>query len=346
MKKLASNRKKIAAYKGSIMPKILDRLKHESKLVRHWLPRYIDTLILFFLLFIWSPVITKYLYFFIVIRWAGDKLFEVRHTSALGEQFVVNIDKRECTCRKWSVSGIPCCHALCVIKFLNINAEDFIPDCFKKCTYEQTYASIVYPINGEQVWEVTSYLDVMPPKKRILSGRPKKKRRLEPWELKKDDTQMSNGGFRKRCSVCRQLGHNRKYCPIRPQQTKSQPAPQSGPTPGPSQPGPTGASSQSAPPQSGPAVVAPPQCAPSQSAASQSGPATVAPPQSASSNSAPSKSGPTTIAPRKSASSHSAPPQSAPPSQQTAGPPNTRPTGAVQPMRSKLKARRGRVWKP
>jgi len=48
MKKWASNRKKIAAYKGSIMPKILDRLKHESKLVRHWLPRYTVTLILFF----------------------------------------------------------------------------------------------------------------------------------------------------------------------------------------------------------------------------------------------------------------------------------------------------------
>ena len=304
----------------------------------------------------------------IVIRWAGDKLFEVRHTSALGEQFVVNIDKRECTCRKWSVSGIPCCHALCAIKFLNINAEDFIPDCFKKCTYEQTYASIVYPINCEQVLEVTSYLDVMPPKKRILSGRPKKKRRLEPWELKKNDTQMSNGGFRKRCSVCRELGHNRNYCPIRPQQTESQPAPQSGPTPSPSQPGPSGASSQSAPqsgptpspsqpgpigassqstpPQSGPAAGTPPQCASSQSAASQSGPPTVAPPQSASSNSAPSKSGPATIAPPKSASTHSAPPQSTPPSQQTAGPPNRRPTRAVQPMRTKLQPRRGRVWKP
>jgi len=87
------------------------------------------------------------------------------------------------------------------MQFLNINAEDFIQDYFKKSTYEQTYASIVYPIIGHQVWEITFYSDVMPPKKRILPGRPKKKRRLESWELKKDDTQMSNGGFRKRCSV-------------------------------------------------------------------------------------------------------------------------------------------------
>jgi len=78
------------------------------------------------------------------------------------------------------------------MKFLNINAEDFIPSCFKKSTYEHTYASIVYPINGHQVWEITSYPYVMPTKKRILHGRPKKNRRLESWELKKNDTQMSN----------------------------------------------------------------------------------------------------------------------------------------------------------
>jgi len=91
----------------------------------------------------------------------------------------LTLTKKECTCRKWSVSGIPCCHALSAMKFLNINAKDFIPDCFKKSTYEQTYASIVYPINGHQVWGITSYPDVMPPKKRILPGRPKKKSRLE-----------------------------------------------------------------------------------------------------------------------------------------------------------------------
>jgi len=31
------------------------------------------------------------------------------------------------------------------------------------------------------VWEVTTYPDVFPPTKRIMLGRLKKKRRLEPW---------------------------------------------------------------------------------------------------------------------------------------------------------------------
>jgi len=60
---------------------------------------------------------------------------------------------------------------------------------------------------------------------------------------------MDKGGFRKRCTVCRQLGHNMNYCPIRPQPTESQSSPvvgpsQSGPAGGPTQSGPIGASSQ------------------------------------------------------------------------------------------------------
>ena len=59
----------------------------------------------------------------------------------------------------------------------------------------------------------TPYPGVHPPHKRILPGRPKKKRRLEEWELRKDNTQISKGGHRKKCSICRQIGHNRNNCP-------------------------------------------------------------------------------------------------------------------------------------
>ncbi|KOM38273.1 hypothetical protein LR48_Vigan03g165500 [Vigna angularis] len=40
-----------------------------------------------------------------------------------------------------------------------------------------------------------------------------KKRRLEPWELQKDDTQLRQGGTCKRCDICRQLGHKRNTFP-------------------------------------------------------------------------------------------------------------------------------------
>ncbi|XP_017405608.1 uncharacterized protein LOC108319095 [Vigna angularis] len=127
------------------------------------------------------------------------KLFEVRHVSQAGD-------------KKWAISGIPCCHALAAMKFLNLDAEDFIPVCFRKSTYEEMYSSIVYPINGENMWQITPYNDVFPPKKRILPRRLKKKIRLQEWELVRDDTRMRNGGIHKRCDICRELGHNKTSC--------------------------------------------------------------------------------------------------------------------------------------
>jgi len=111
---------------------------------------------------------------------------------------------------------IPCCHAIATMNFINVNAEDFIPICFRRSTYEEIYQSIIFSVNVEVLWERTSYLDVHPPHKRILPRRSKKKRRLEEWELRKDNTQISKGGHRKKCSICRQIGHNRNNCPNKP----------------------------------------------------------------------------------------------------------------------------------
>ncbi|WVZ16927.1 hypothetical protein V8G54_009909 [Vigna mungo] len=140
------------------------------------------------------------------------KLFEVRHVSQAENKFIVDIDKLECTCRKWAISGIPCCHALAAMKFLNLDAEEFILVCFRKSAYEAMYSSIVYPINGENMWQITPYNEVLPPKKRTLPRRPKKKRRLHEWELVRDETRMRKGGIQKRCGICKDLGHNRTSC--------------------------------------------------------------------------------------------------------------------------------------
>ncbi|XP_027922868.1 uncharacterized protein LOC114180775 [Vigna unguiculata] len=91
----------------------------------------------------------------------------------------------------------------------------------RKSTFEEMYNSIIYPINGQNMWPTTDFPDVMPPHKRIMPGRPKKKRRLEQWELRKDDTKLRKGGHRKRCRVCRELGHNRTNCPQLPTQGQS-----------------------------------------------------------------------------------------------------------------------------
>jgi len=75
-------------------------------------------------------------------------LFEVRHVSLIGDKFIVNIESQEYSYRKWLISGIPCCHAIAIMNFLNLKAEDYIPHWLRCTTYEEIYNSIVLPANG------------------------------------------------------------------------------------------------------------------------------------------------------------------------------------------------------
>jgi len=193
--------------------------------------------------------------------WLAEKLFEVRHISQLWERFVVDIDEQSCTCRKWSISGIPCCHSLSTMKFLNLNGEDLIPSVFRKSTYEEIYTSIIFPINGHSLLETTPYPDVLPPSKRILLGRPKKKRRLEQWEIRRDETRLRKGGLRKTCRICKQIGHNRRACPkvIEIHLAQLREAQQQRPTEASQQPTPTDASEPQTQPSQHPPPAQPSQ---------------------------------------------------------------------------------------
>jgi len=124
------------------------------------------------------------------------------------------------------LTGIPCCHALAAMKFLNVDLVNFISFWYKKETYAEVYNLVIYLVNGEQVWERTEMPDVVPPPTKKMSGRPKKKRRLEPWEVMKNKSQLGQTGLKKKCGICHKLGHNRKSCIEKPsEQGPSAPRP-------------------------------------------------------------------------------------------------------------------------
>ena len=52
---------------------------------------------------------------------------------------MVNLDMHECSCRKWMLTEIPCCHALSAMKFVNVDPANFISFWFKKDTYAKVY---------------------------------------------------------------------------------------------------------------------------------------------------------------------------------------------------------------
>jgi len=85
---------------------------------------------------------------------------------------------------------------------------------------------MIYLVNSPYLWEITTARDVLPTTKRVLPKIPVKKQRLESWELKKDDTQLREGGTNKKCGICKQVGQKRTNCPQTPY-TPQQPTPSS-----------------------------------------------------------------------------------------------------------------------
>ena len=61
---------------------------------------------------------------------------------------VVDLTKKECTCRIWDLTGIPCKHRVTVIYKNCEHPEDYLHDCFLKEAYLDIYSEIIHPMSG------------------------------------------------------------------------------------------------------------------------------------------------------------------------------------------------------
>ncbi|XP_058768549.1 uncharacterized protein LOC131642290 [Vicia villosa] len=149
-----------------------------------------------------------------IVRMSAEHIFEVHHVENHADKFVVNLKECVCTCRRWELTGLPCVHALASIKSRNFKVEEYIPAYYRKSMYMKVYSSIIYPLNGSNLWARTEYPDVLPPKYRRMPGRPKKRRNLEQGEIDGSDKKMRRVGLAIRCSRCKKPGHNKTTCKI------------------------------------------------------------------------------------------------------------------------------------
>ena len=116
------------------------------------------------------------------VEWNGAELCEVK--GAWGEQCVVNLNERVCSCRKWEVSGIPCRHVVAVIYDMANNdmdvgcPEDYVHDSYKLETWKAVYSFKINPVSGKQYWEKFDCpTTLIPPKQVPKAGRPQKTRK-------------------------------------------------------------------------------------------------------------------------------------------------------------------------
>ncbi|CAD5312626.1 unnamed protein product [Arabidopsis thaliana] len=106
----------------------------------------------------------------------GRGIYEVDHGK---NKYVVHVrDKTSCTCREYDVSGIPCCHIISAMwaEYKETKLpETAILDWYSVEKWKLCYNSLLFPVNGMELWETHSDVVVMPPPDRIMPGRPKKK---------------------------------------------------------------------------------------------------------------------------------------------------------------------------
>ncbi|XP_059437666.1 uncharacterized protein LOC132170637 isoform X1 [Corylus avellana] len=133
---------------------------------------------------------------------SAGSTFEVRGDSIE----VVDIDNWDCSCKRWQLTGLPCCHAIAVISCLGRSPYDYCSRYFTTESYRLTYSESVHPIPNVDMplqrdsSQVT--VTVTPPPTRRPPGRPTTKR-YGPQEVVKRQLQ---------CSRCKGLGHNKSTC--------------------------------------------------------------------------------------------------------------------------------------
>ncbi|GJY79500.1 mutator type transposase [Tanacetum coccineum] len=165
-----------------------------------------------------------------IVDWNGDELIQVK--GPYGDQCVVNLQQRVCSCRKWEVSGLPCKHAVAAIHNMAENGmnvglpEVWVHPSYRLDTWKQQYSFKVNPISGRNFWELKQWpTTLLPPKIPPQIGRPPKKRKKSAIEIEEmvRGGKLSKRGQTVTCFNCKQKGHNKRGCKNVAATTQSQP---------------------------------------------------------------------------------------------------------------------------
>ncbi|KAD4982520.1 hypothetical protein E3N88_19191 [Mikania micrantha] len=100
-----------------------------------------------------------------------------------GNECVVDVVMKTCSCRKWELTGMPCRHAVAAIWDMSKNdmsvglPESWVSEVYWLDTWKKAYMHTIYPIPGPELWTPSECpFKLTPPKHHKQVGRPKKKK--------------------------------------------------------------------------------------------------------------------------------------------------------------------------
>ncbi|WVZ76088.1 hypothetical protein U9M48_024090, partial [Paspalum notatum var. saurae] len=91
---------------------------------------------------------------------AGGGIFSV--SDKYGAK-IVDINVRCYDCKRWQLTGIPCCHAIACFRHDDIRPETMVHECYSIETYMHEYGYCIWPVRDKIHWEKMNGVDVQPP---------------------------------------------------------------------------------------------------------------------------------------------------------------------------------------
>ncbi|KAK2434921.1 hypothetical protein QL285_020024 [Trifolium repens] len=191
MNRTSSSAKKLENWPHRIMPMPQRRLEKEVSMTGHW-----------------------------QATWVINEEFQIAHEYN-GQQFIVNIGKKSCTCNFWDLVGIPCRHAVAAICLSGKNPIDFVDDCYSKEKYARCYGYAISAINGVDMWpkpaDGVPQETLLPPMYKRGPGRPRK---LRIRQFDENGVRKPRRG-KKHCTKCGKPGHTVISCKSKTQDPDS-----------------------------------------------------------------------------------------------------------------------------
>ncbi|XP_023758503.1 uncharacterized protein LOC111906948 [Lactuca sativa] len=142
---------------------------------------------------------------------SGLNQFELRGAT---DAYEVDLERKTCSCRLWQLNGYGCAHYVAIISYLNRDVEAYVDNMFSTTTFKKAYNYKISLMNGSDMWLETNYTPPLPPISRRTLGMPTTNRKKATTE--NTGTHMvSKAGKKIRCSICKEIGHNKTTCPQR-----------------------------------------------------------------------------------------------------------------------------------
>lgn len=77
-------------------------------------------------------------------NWAGDDAYALFEVSRDIDRYVVNLFDRSCSCRKWELSGIPCCHAVAAMWYNNYVPKEYVASCYRYIQFTYSLINLIF----------------------------------------------------------------------------------------------------------------------------------------------------------------------------------------------------------